>query len=247
VNKGTRVIIYGATSTIAAEVAKLYAAADGKLFLVGRDPERLEVIRKDLEVRGGTATSRVADLERWEEHEGIFSEALSALGGVDLVVVAHGTLPDQRACEQDFKLFREEFERNFLSAASLLHIAARYLEERRDGVIVAISSVAGDRGRQSNYVYGSAKGALTTFLQGLRNRLYPSGVRVVTIKPGFVNTKMTAALPKNRLYAEPDTIARGIVRAVDGGHDVVYLPWFWIGIMTVIRSIPECIFKRLKL
>ena len=124
---------------------------------------------------------------------------------------------------------------------------ANRFEQSRGGCIAVISSVAGDRGRQSNYVYGSAKGGLDRFLQGLRNRLYRAGVAVVTIKPGFVDTPMTAALPKNALYASPRQVARGVYRAIEARRSVVYLPWFWRPIMLLIKLLPESVFKRLRL
>jgi short-subunit dehydrogenase len=156
-------------------------------------------------------------------------------------------LGDQKACEQDFSLAEKEIRTNFLSCVSLLTLISNEMEKEKAGTIAVISSVAGDRGRQSNYIYGSAKGALNLFLQGLRNRMYPLGVRVLTIKPGFVDTPMTAAFKKNILFAKPDQIARGIVKAIDRKKDVVYLPFFWWGIMAIIKAIPEWIFKRLKL
>lgn len=130
---------------------------------------------------------------------------------------------------------------------SLLTLLANRLEAQKSGTIAVISSVAGDRGRSSNYVYGTAKGAVSLFLQGLRGRLHPSGVRVLTIKPGFVDTPMTADVKKNALFASPEGIAKGIVSAIDRGREVVYLPSFWRGIMLMIRAVPEPLFKRLKL
>ena len=143
---------------------------------------------------------------------------------------------------------RQEIETNALSVINLLTLLANHLEKQQHGVIAVISSVAGDRGRQSNYVYGAAKGMVTLFLQGLRNRLTKVNVDVVTIKPGFVDTPMTAAFDKNGpLWARPEQIAKGIIRAMQKGKDEVYLPWFWWGIMLIIKHIPEIIFKRMSL
>ena len=180
-------------------------------------------------------------------HEATIREAEARLDGLDAVLIAHGTLPDQSACERSFELTRAEFETNCLSTLSLLTHLANHFQPRRHGTIAVISSVAGDRGRRSNYVYGAAKGAVSIFLQGLRNRLHPSGVRVVTIKPGFVDTPMTVAFRKNALWAQPEGVAKGIYRAMAGGTDIAFVPWFWRWIMVLIRTIPEFVFKRLSL
>jgi len=243
-----KTLIVGATSAIAIETAKLCAHRGDHLFLVGRSPEKLDSVRRDLEVRGAKIAGTLStDLNDFSHHAGLLEKALNCLQGLDLVLIAHGTLGDQKACEQDFSLAEQEIRTNFLSCASLLTLISNEMEKEKAGTIAVISSVAGDRGRQSNYIYGSAKGALNLFLQGLRNRMYPSGVRVLTIKPGFVDTPMTAAFKKNILFAKPDQIARGILKAIDRKRDVVYLPFFWWGIMAIIKSIPEWIFKRLKL
>ena len=156
-------------------------------------------------------------------------------------------MPDQNCCEQSFDLVRREFEINTLGTLSLLTHASNLFANQGFGTLCVISSVAGDRGRQSNYVYGAAKGAVSIFLEGLRNRLYSKGVQVLTVKPGFVDTPMTAAFTKGRLWAKPEKVAKGIYKAVIHKKDVVYLPWFWSPIMLGIRWIPEAIFKRLRL
>ena len=166
---------------------------------------------------------------------------------MDTVLIAHGTLGNQRAAESDFALAELEYRTNFLSVVSLLTPIAAYLENKHSGTIAVISSVAGDRGRQSNFIYGSAKGALSIYLAGLSNRLFSSGVKVITIKPGFVDTPMTAHLKKSFLFACPNKVAAGIYRAIEKGNDVVYLPYFWGWIMLLIRLLPENVFKRLKL
>jgi short-subunit dehydrogenase len=164
-----------------------------------------------------------------------------------VALIAHGTLPDQKACEASVELLQQEIDNNGLSVVALCTRLANLMEPRGQGTIAVISSVAGDRGRQSNYVYGAAKGMVTRFLQGLRNRLARKGVQVLTIKPGFVDTPMTAAFPKGLLWAKPESVAQGIVAAVDRKKDVVYLPGFWCLIMMIIRHIPEFIFKKLSL
>jgi short-subunit dehydrogenase len=165
------------------------------------------------------------------------------------VVLCYGYLPKQEATETDFSEARRTIEVNFLSAASVLSEAANYLEKRKMGYIVAISSVAGDRGRQSNYTYGAAKAALSVYLQGLRNRLHRAGVNVLTVKPGFVDTPMTHGLldPESPLVASPEMVAADIDLAIRKRKHLLYTPWFWRIIMTLICSIPEAVFKRLRL
>jgi short-subunit dehydrogenase len=196
-------------------------------------------------MRTATATLDVAD---FAAHAGVLDAALRELGAIDVVLIAHGTLSDQRECEDSVAALRREFDVNALGTLALLTTLANTLQAQGRGTLAVISSVAGDRGRQSNYVYGSAKAAVTAFLSGLRQRLAKSGVNVLTIKPGFVDTPMTAAIAnKGALWAQPAQIAAGIVRAIDRGRSVVYLPWFWRWIMLVIRHIPEPLFKRVKL
>jgi short-subunit dehydrogenase len=247
VSRDQKIVIFGATSTMAVEIAKRYADRKARIFLVARSAEKLAPVEGDVRARGGEPFLRIADLNDFGTHQPCLDEAVAAMGGVDLVFVCHGTLSDQKGCERDVALMRRELDTNFTTAASILSLAANYLEAQKGGGLVVISSVAGDRGRQSNYVYGSAKAALNTFTQGLRNRLAPHNVRVLTVKPGFVSTAMTAHLKQNGLYAKPADVADAIVRAVDAERNVLYVPWFWAGIMGIIKAIPEPIFKRLKL
>lgn len=245
-----RIIIFGATSSIATECARLWAERGDCLFLVGRDAARLERLVADIRVRsrGGQILSASADLDDLARHEELLRTAGQALGGIDVVLVAHGTLSDQKACEVSVDLTMREIRTNALSVVSLATLASNRFEAQGAGVLAVIGSVAGDRGRQSNYVYGSAKGMVALFLAGLRNRLAGSGVTILTIKPGFVDTPMTAHIEKKGLlWTQPEVIATGILKAIDSRKDVVYLPWFWRWIMLVIRLIPERYFKRLKL
>jgi NAD(P)-dependent dehydrogenase (short-subunit alcohol dehydrogenase family) len=202
----------------------------------------------DLRARGaGAVESAEADLDEVRGHAALLARADAALGGLDTVLVAQGVLADSDACEEDSGKAEALLVTNFVGPALLCDLAARHLAARGLGTVVAISSVAGDRGRQSNYAYGAAKGGLALFLQGLRNRMFRRGVHVVTVKPGFVDTPMTASYPKNRLFVPSTTVARAIVRAVERRKDVVYVPSFWRLIMLVVRSIPERIFKRLSM
>ena len=246
-NPMRKVLIIGATSVIAQETTKLFARDGAALFLAGRNQEKLEAVAQDLTVRGAQQVSIMAlDLNDFDQHESLLHQATETLGGLDTVLIAHGTLTDQTAAEQSYAVVEAELKTNFLSYVSLLTIIANRFEAQGQGSIAVISSVAGDRGRQSNYVYGTAKSGLTTFTQGLRGRLSRSNIDVITIKPGLVDTPMTAGLKKGALFADPETVAKGIYGAIEKRKQVVYLPWFWGPIMTVIKLIPEGIFKRLK-
>jgi hypothetical protein len=243
-----RVLIIGATSAIAEAAARQWATQGAVLFLVGRKTERLQAIAADLQVRGAKlAVTHVMEATDLAAHEPMLVAAEEALGGIDIALIAHGTLPDQKACEASVELTLQEINTNGLSVIALATRVANRMEAQGSGSIAVISSVAGDRGRQSNYVYGAAKGLVTRFLQGLRNRLAKKGVQVLTIKPGFVDTPMTAAFKKGALWAQPDDIARGILAAIENGKNEVYLPGFWWLIMAIIRHIPEPIFKKLSL
>jgi short-subunit dehydrogenase len=242
------VLIVGATSAIAEAVARIFAVRKDALYLVGRRADALEAMAEDLRIRGardvGIDTLDGNDVAAQED---VVQRAVQFLHGLDTVLIAYGTLSDQKACERSAALTAQELAVNAVSIAALLTRLAPILEARKAGAIAVISSVAGDRGRQSNYVYGSAKALLSAFMSGLRQRLYKSGVAVITIKPGFVDTPMTAAFRKGRLWAEPQAVARGIVRAIDRGTPVAYLPGFWYPIMLMIRAIPERLFRKLSL
>ena len=243
-----KILIIGATSAIAEATARRFAQRGDALYLLARNGERLGHLLADLKLRGAASTAGARfDANDFAAHAGAIEDAAAAMGGLDAVLIAHGTLPDQKACEADPALALREIGTNALSVISLLTLIGNRFEAQRAGAIAVIGSVAGDRGRQSNYVYGSAKGMLAIFLQGLRNRLQKAGVGVLTIKPGFVDTPMTAAFPKGPLWATPDQVAQAIVKAMDRRADVLYTPFFWLGIMAVIRAIPESIFKKLSL
>ena len=243
-----KILILGATSKIAHATAKFFAAQGDLLFLVGRNAEKISLVAGDLKNHGGRITgSLILDLSDISKHAGILDSAIREMAGLDIVFIAHGTLPNQSECEKDYKLQEKVFLDNFLSVVSLTTLAANYMQDRKQGVIAVISSVAGDRARKSNYVYGTSKAALTAYLQGLRNRLFSHGVAVLTIKPGIVDTPMARHLKKNFLFADAKSVGKGIYRAIVSRKDVVYLPGFWILIMGFIRLIPERLFKRLSL
>jgi short-subunit dehydrogenase len=216
--------------------------------LVGRHAGRLEVLAADLRARGATgAETATADLNDLAGHGALIGRVRLTLGTIDRVLVAHGTLGDQRAGEADAQRALGEITTNFLSAASILTHMANVMKRQKSGAIAVIGSVAGDRGRQSNYIYGSAKAGLAAFVQGLRHRLSRHGVAVSLIKPGFVDTPMTAAFPKGPLWASPERVAADIHAALESGTGVVYTPWFWRWIMLIIRTVPDAIFLRTRL
>jgi decaprenylphospho-beta-D-erythro-pentofuranosid-2-ulose 2-reductase len=243
-----RILIVGATSAIAEATARRFAQRGDALFLAARNAAALSAIAKDLTVRGAAQVETMEfDARTIDRFATLLDAATQRLGGLDAALIAHGTLSDQAACQRSVDLMREEFDVNAISVLALCTLLGNQFEAQGHGVIAVISSVAGDRGRQSNYVYGSAKAAVTAFTSGLRQRLYPKGVRVVTIKPGFVSTPMTAAFKKGALWASPAKVATDIVRAMDRGTPVIYTPSFWRPIMWVIRSVPETVFRRLRL
>jgi len=243
-----KVIILGATSGIALEVQRQLAQRACELLLVARSPQRLAELQADLRVRGAPLVlTYSADLSSVPQHEGIFEFACRMFPDFDTVFLAYGSMHNQRDAQTSIQVLLEELQVNFVSAAGILTLFAADLERRRTGCIAAITSVAGDRGRRPNYVYGSAKGGLSLFLQGLRSRLHPAGVRVITIKPGPVQTPMTDHLPNAGHFAEPEQVAREIVGDLERcSTDVLYTPRIWRYMMTAVKLIPEAIFKRLS-
>jgi decaprenylphospho-beta-D-erythro-pentofuranosid-2-ulose 2-reductase len=243
-----KIIVLGATSGIALEVQRQLAHQGCELLLVARSPQRLADLQSDLLVRGAQQIlTYSADLVSIQQHSAIFEFARHSFPDFDTVLLAYGSMRNQKDSETSVDVLLEELQVNFVSATAILTLFAADLERRRTGCLAAITSVAGDRGRRSNYVYGSAKGALSLFLQGLRSRLHPAGVRVVTIKPGPVQTPMTDHLPNSARFADPEQVARDIVRALERrSPDVLYTPKIWRYIMTAVQQIPETIFKRLS-
>jgi short-subunit dehydrogenase len=245
------VLILGATSGMARAISRQLAAGGHSLLLAGRNLTELEADAADLRVRHGTNVA-VEPFEAldFDGHSAFVDRCFERFGGaLDGVVLCYGWMAAQSEAQADVQQARRMIDVNFTSCVSVLNRLADRLEQRQRGYLAVISSVAGDRGRQSNYIYGAAKAGLTAYLSGLRNRLHTSGVNVLTIKPGFVHTRMTAGLldPGSPLVASPERVARDIERAIRLHRSVLYTPWFWRPIMAIIRSIPEPIFKRLKL
>ncbi|MEE4621184.1 SDR family oxidoreductase [Pseudomonas alliivorans] len=244
-----RILIIGATSAIAHACARLWAAQGCDFFLVARSADKLQVTAADLEGRGARkVTLHEMDATHFAEHPRMLADCLKVLGQIDVVLIAHGTLPDQRACEQDVGLALQEFITNSASVIALLTLLAQHFEVQRCGTLAVISSVAGERGRPSNYLYGAAKAAVSTFCDGLQARLFKIGVHVLTIKPGFVDTPMTRGLSlPAALLAQPEQVAERIVNGIARQSTSLYAPGFWALIMLVIRSIPQPMLKRLNL
>ncbi|HKQ70135.1 MAG TPA: SDR family NAD(P)-dependent oxidoreductase [Polyangiaceae bacterium] len=238
-----RVVIFGATSAIAAEVARIHAARGDRLHLVGRNADKLrEVVER---CAGAHVTSHIADFAVLDANERVAAECWAAMGGVDRVLIAHGDLGDQLACERTWANAETTFRTNFSSVVSLLIPLANHMEAARSGRLGVITSVAGDRGRPRNYTYGAAKGALNIYLQGLRTRLYAAGVTVTTLKLGPVDSPMTRDHKKHALFGKPPSVANGIVAAMDAGVPEAYVPSFWRAIMPVVKNTPEALFQRL--
>ena len=217
-------------------------------MLVGRQADRLEVIADDLRVRGAEEVLALrADLAKSSAHTALLETIISHIQTVDIALVAYGTLPDQETCNADVETAMQAIETNGTSVVSLTMLLANLFEKQGRGSLAVISSVAGDRGRQSNFTYGSAKALVQATLSGLRNRLYKQQISVLDIRPGFVDTPMTAEFDKSPLWAKPDKVAVQIVKGIDQQKDVVYTPGFWRLIMFAIRHLPESLFKRLSL
>ncbi|WP_374079894.1 SDR family oxidoreductase [Bdellovibrio bacteriovorus] len=242
-----KILVIGATSAIAQEVSKIYARDKHEFILWGRNTEMLNIISQDLQVREATTSIISHDLNDFSVHASKVEEIWSLHDHIDIVLLAHGVLGDPRKAEVDQKEMMYLLNSNFVSHASLLTFISQKMIKQGSGTIAVISSVAGDRGKQSNYVYGSAKAGMTCFVDGLRNRLFPTGVHVVNIKLGPVDTPMTKDHKKSPLFGKASAVGEGIVKAIEMKKDTVYLPFFWRYIMLIIKSIPEKIFKRLRL
>lgn len=243
----TTVLALGATSAIAEATLRLLAERGARFYLVARSQEKLNAVAADLHTRGASGVATHAmDLDDTAAHPAMLAAAAHSLGTIEMALLAHGVLGNEAEAEASYAAAEAVFRTNFLSAMSLITWLANYFESTKQGTLAVISSVAGDRARKSNYVYGTSKGALSMFADGVRNRIDRAGVQVLTIKPGFVSTPMTAHLAQGPLFAQPSQVARGIVKAIEKRRDVVYLPAFWAIIMMILRLVPRRIFKRMN-
>ncbi len=243
-----KVLVLGATSGIAEATCRLWAAQGASLFLVARNGEKLAAVAADLKTRGAAyVDTAVADLDDTSTHPTLLTHAINSLTGMDVAYLAHGILGDQPRAEQDFVVAEQILHTNFVSVVSLLTWLANYCVQRHSGVLAVLSSVAGDRGRKSNYLYGASKAGLSAFLGGLRNRVDREGVTILNIKPGPVKTGMTAHMKGSEKFADVNVVARAIVKAVEKRVDTLYVPFQWGPIMFVIQHIPEFVFKKLNL
>lgn len=243
------ILVIGATSAIACACARIWASQGAQLILVARDLNRLEILAADLSLRGAVKVDCVQlDLDDLARHELILNRIFADYSCIDVSLIAVGVLPEQQACSLDASLAVQQFQTNAVSVMAMLTSLSQHLGKQRRGAIGVITSVAGDRGRPSNFYYGSAKAALSVFCAGLRASLFKQGLTVTDIKPGFVATPMTAGLLLPRkLVSTPERVAVDIVRAIERGQSVCYTPGYWRAIMWVIRQIPDVIFKRLNL
>ena len=243
-----KILVLGATSGIAEATCRIWAAQGASLFLVARNAEKLAAVAADLKTRGASYIDyAVCDLDDTAQHASLLTHGINSLGGMDIAYLAHGVLGDQAAGERDFTAAAQVLQTNFVSPVSLLTWLANYCVQRKSGVLAVISSVAGDRGRKSNYIYGSSKAGLSAFLGGLRNRVDREGVTVLNIKPGPTRTAMTANMPGAEKMADVNAVAATIVKAIDKRVDNLYVPFQWGPIMFIISHIPESIFKKLNL
>ncbi|MDO9235719.1 MAG: SDR family oxidoreductase [Aquabacterium sp.] len=243
-----KILIIGASSAIAEACARQWAQRGDQIYLAARQAKQLQSVVDDLKTRGANKVDgRVFDANQFDQHAALLAEATRFMGGLDTVLIAHGTLTDQDRAQTDVAYALSEISTNGTSVVALMTLAGEQLAQQGHGAIAVISSVAGDRGRQSNYVYGSAKALVSAFASGLRQRLAKKGVHVITIKPGFVDTPMTAHLKKGALWAQPEQVANDISQAIDKGKNIVYTPGFWRLIMLIIKHIPEAIFIKISL
>jgi len=239
-------LIFGATSAIATAYCRVLADRGAELYLIGRNPETMQSLASDLAVRGAKeVTLVVADLCDNSQHDELVEAAWKKLDGPDLALLAHGSLGQQAEDEANWESQHSLIKTNLTSQLSLLALLANRFEKQERGCLAALSSVAGDRGRASNYIYGSTKAGLSCYLQGLQQRLAPTGVRVIDFRPGPVDTPMTTGMKKGLLWSTPERIAGAMDRGLGYRNGTLYLPFYWRPVMAVIRIIPSGLLHRL--
>ena len=241
-----RILVLGATSGIAQACIRLWAARGDSLFLVARNADRLNAVAADASVRGAAhVDTTAADLDDTATHPALLAHAVNSLAGLDIAFIAFGVLGDSG--DHSFASAEAVLHTNLVAPVSAITWLGDYFAQRHMGTLAVMSSVAGDRGRKSNYIYGASKAGLSAFVDGLRNRIDREGVRVMTIKPGPVRTAMTESMKGSEKFADVEKVAATLVKEIDKGTDVVYVPGIWRIIMTVVRAIPERIFKKMNL
>jgi len=241
------ILLLGATSDMAQAIAKKYIAQGWSVTLAGRSLEALETLKTDLLIRSKETPVEIAvfDATHFEQHAAFYASLKTK---PDTVICVFGYMAEQKEAETDFEQTQRMINTNFTGAVSILNIVANDFEQRKSGTIIGISSVAGDRGRQSNYLYGCTKAGFSAYLAGLRNRLFPVDVHVMTVKPGFCRTRMTAHLDLPPLVtASPEQVANAVYNGDKNKKNSIYVRWMWRGIMCLIRHIPEFVFKRMKM
>lgn len=243
-----RIVIIGATSSIAEHCARLWAKAPVDLVLVGRNQQKLDLIAQDLVVRSPKSkiTTKIANFQEPQAIEALVSELNQT--AIDIALIAHGSLPDQEDCQNDLNLCKETLEINGVSPVLFAEAFAKVMEQRNKGTLAIIGSVAGDRGRKSNYVYGASKGLVTRYAQGLQHRLAKTNVKVVLIKPGPTDTPMTADFKANGIQmTSPEHVAADIVTGIKQQKMEIYSPSKWLVIMWIIKHMPKVLFNRLEI
>ena len=242
------ILVIGATSAIARSVSRLYAVKNAKLFLLARDEERLRESAADLELRGASSVKALNyNAENTEKHSAIVEAAVEYLGSIDIVLICHGNLPNQEECQADYEKAENAIRVNGLSVISLCTEIVNRLRKQKKGTLAVITSVAGERGRQPNFVYGAAKAMVSTYLQGLRGSLMKDNVHIVDVRPGLIDSPMTAYLKKGLLWSSPESIAPSIIKGIGRKRHIIYAPSYWRLIMLLVCVIPETIFKRIKI
>jgi decaprenylphospho-beta-D-erythro-pentofuranosid-2-ulose 2-reductase len=242
------IVIFGATSAIAQAVARELLSKENAYILVGRSKEKLDIVAQDLRTRGAQKIEvRVANFTDSSSHQELMKDCWRTLRNVDLLLLAHGDMPQEGSAQTPEQVL-QTWQVNGTSMISLASYARPHFETQKRGCLCVISSVAGERGRKPTYVYGAAKAGVTAFCQALRQALAPFGVQVLNIKPGYVDTPMTAHLSKSFLFASPERVAKTICRAIKNkANRDLMVPWFWVIIMNILKLVPERLFLKLKI